>query len=283
MTQAAQRTVVVVGAAGGIGLEVVRQIGGRARILAVVQDESQIAAASEAGAAQCFVCDVSRADSVQACQQTILDTTGNQLDGLVFLAAIQPVGVMELFTRDQLERVFAVNVFGTLQFVQGLIPALRPRKGRIVLFSSLAGRVVAPMLGTYSATKHAMEALADAMRAELLSSGVSVSLIEPGGVDTPMARAQGQLVTQALGRMDCAQNERYGALYRGYGAMTNKALRYASRPERVAQVAVGALLDAHPPKARYLIGTDAKLMVCLRALLPTRWLDRLLISMNLRG
>lgn len=273
--------IVVAGAAGGIGLEILRQLRGRAQVYAVVQNEAQIAAAKEAGAEHCVICDVADAQINEATTAELRHLLDDRLDGLIFTAAVQPAGVVEALARADLERLFAINVFGTLQFIQGLLPALRQSKGRVVLFSSMAGRLVAPMLGAYSATKYAMEALSDALRAELRATGVTISLIEPGGVDTPMARGQGPIIEQGLAKLSTEQRARYETLYRGYHAMTSKALKHASRPEDVARVAVEAAVGAARPKPRYLVGTDAKLMVnVVKRWLPTRAFDALMMSVS---
>lgn len=276
MSQAAKPVVVVVGAAGGIGLEIVQQAQVSARVLGVVQNDEQIAAARAAGARDCVVCDISDSQAVAATLRELLALTDGRVDGLIIAAAMQPVGAVEALSRQALERLFAVNVFGALELLQGLLPALRRSRGRVVLFSSMAGRLAAPLLGGYAASKFALEALADALRRELHGSGVHISLIEPGGVDTPMAAAQGALAEQGLEKLDVALREVYGAFYRGYRGMTAKALRFASSPQAVARLAVTAALDERRPKARYIAGNDARLMLLLGRWLPTRWMDALL-------
>lgn len=273
-------TIVVVGAAGGIGLEIVRQLEPRARVLAVVQTEEQIAPARTGGATKCVVCDIADSDAVKRAIEILLEESEGQLSGLIISAAMQPVGAVEAVTRPELERLFSVNVFGAFELLQGLLPEIRSNRGRIVLFSSMAGRVAPPLLGAYASTKFAVEALADALRRELKDVGVSVSLIEPGGVDTPMAAAQGDLAERGLASLNGALREVYGPLYRGYRAMTAKALKYASPPTAVASLACDAALGDRHPKARYVAGLDAKLMLGLARWLPTRWMDALLIRAN---
>jgi NAD(P)-dependent dehydrogenase (short-subunit alcohol dehydrogenase family) len=278
MSQPAEKVVIVVGAAGGIGLEIVRQATLHGVVIGVVQDNGQIAAASAAGARDCVVCDISQSVEVVAAVERLLLLSGARVDALIVAAAMQPVGAVEALQRQALERLFAVNVFGALELVQGLLPALRRSRGRVVLFSSMAGRLAAPLLGAYAATKFALEALADALRRELRASGVSVSLIEPGGVNTPMAAAQGSLAEQGFDRLELPLREVYGPLYRGYRAMTAKALRFASKPGDVAGLACAAALTDSRPKARYVAGADAKLMLGLARLLPSRWMDALLVK-----
>ena len=280
MNQEHERTVVVVGAAGGIGLEIVRQLQGQARVLAVVQNAEQQAIVA-ALCQQSFTCDLQDTASVSAAAAQVAQQLPGPLDALIFCAALQPVSPVELIKRADIERLFAINVFSTMQFVQGMIPALRRKPGRIVLFSSMAGRVAAPMLGAYSASKHALEALADTLRLELRPSGVTVSLIEPGGVDTPMAAAQPVLVEQALAALSPADAANYAPLLRGYKTLAVKALRFASRPADVAKLAVRAAIGARRPKPRYVAGMDAKLTVAMGRWLPATWLDALLVKMTM--
>lgn len=272
-------TVVVTGAAGGIGLEIVKQLRSRARVIAVVLDAEQAIVATEAGAWRCVACDIGNAAQVDAAIAAInAAIPGQELAALIHCVAIQTVAPCELIKRAELEKFYAVNVFGTLQLVQGMIPALRNARGRMLLFSSLGGRLATPMLGAYTSSKYALEALADVMRRELSLCGVTVSLIEPGGVLTPLVAAQPRIVEQGLAQLEAPQRKLYEPMYRGYLAMTEKGKRYASAPADVARVAVDVALGPGRPKARYVIGADARLMLLLVRLLPVRWLDRLLMK-----
>lgn len=272
-------TIVVVGAAGGIGKQVALQLQSRAQVVAVVQNAAQVAEVS-ALAVLCVECDLSNAASVQSTLDAI-NAQYKTIDGLVFCAAMQPVGPLELVSRAEMEGLFAINIFGPHQFVQGLIPKLRQSRGRIVLFSSMAGKVATPVIGAYASSKFALEGWADALRRELRLSGVSLSLVEPGGVDTPMASAQAGLVQRTLARLDADSERLYGRLVRGYLALTQAGLRHASTPADVALVAVKAVIGPGAPKARYVAGNDAKLLIMLAGLLPVRWLDALLMKMTM--
>jgi NAD(P)-dependent dehydrogenase (short-subunit alcohol dehydrogenase family) len=280
MSQTSVPIVVVVGAAGGIGLEIVRSLQGRVDVLGIVQNEGQLAAAKEAGTRDCVVCDITDSKAVAVAIDALLILSSGHISALIVSAAMQPVGAVETIARTDLERLFAVNVYGALEVVQGLLPALRRSKGRIVLFSSMAGRMAPPLLGAYAATKFAVEALADSLRRELRSSGVSVSLVEPGGVNTPMAAAQGDLAVQGLARLSPELRGVYGSLYSGYQAMTAKALRFASKPIDVARIACEAAIGSATPRARYVAGTDAKLMLLLARWLPVSWFDALLVKVS---
>lgn len=279
MASSSSSTVIVIGAAGGIGLEVVKQLVVSHTVLAVVLNSEQAQAALQAGASQALECDVSDEVATAAVLQALASLIPREgLAAVINCAAIQPIGVIEAVSRQQLEQLFAVNVFGTLQITQGLIPALRAGSGRLVLFSSMAGRVTSPLLGAYSATKFALEALANALRMELHGQ-VEISLIEPGGVSTPMAATQQALADKGLAALTDYQRTHYAGLYRGYRATAGKALQHASTPQAVAQKAVQAAIGSARPKPRYVVGADAKLTVGLGQLLPTRWFDALIYSL----
>lgn len=265
------------GAAGGIGRQILEQLQGQGRVIGVVQDAAQ-QQEIERLVEHAIECDLADGTSVLKAIEELRSHVPHGIDGLILTAAIQPVGPLELVSRSDLERLFAVNVFGTMQLLTGLLPSLRQKKGRIVVFSSMAGRVAAPILGAYSGSKFALEGLCDTLRRELAQSGVTVTLIEPGGVDTPMANSQSTLVERLLARLDSESESLYGNLIRGYLGMATAGLRHASKPEAVARLVVGVAIGPGRPAARYAVGTDAKLLIMLSRWLPTRWLDGLLLK-----
>ena len=108
------------------------------------------------------------------------------LSGLVNNAGIAIGSPLELIPLQQLRRQLEVNVVGQIAVTQAVLPLLRRAHGRIVNMGSIAGRGTIPMMGPYSASKHALEALTDALRLELYPWGIEVSIIEPGAVATPI-------------------------------------------------------------------------------------------------
>jgi NAD(P)-dependent dehydrogenase (short-subunit alcohol dehydrogenase family) len=193
------------------------------------------------------------------------------LDALVNNAGIGIGGPLELIAPEDLRRQLDVNVLGQIAVTQAMLPALRRAHGRIVFLSSIGGRVAMAFTAPYAASKHAIEAIGDALRVELRTSGVQVALIEPGSVATPIwdkARAEGDQLTVPAN------------LQREYGhipAAMNKALEDTAErgvpPELVAQT-IERALTARRMKARYLVGRDAKAMVFVRRLLPDLVFDR---------
>jgi NAD(P)-dependent dehydrogenase (short-subunit alcohol dehydrogenase family) len=199
--------------------------------------------------------------------------SGGRLDALVNNAGIGIGGPLELVSTEDLRMQFEVNVFGQVAVTRALLGALRSARGRIVLVSSIGGLVAVPFNGPYAASKHAIEALGDALRGELYSSNVHVSLIEPGSVKTPIwdkarATADGVEVPAEL-------QEQYGRVPAAFAKVLADTERRGVPPEQVAAT-IERALTARRPRARYLVGRDARGMVLAHALLPTGAFDRVL-------
>ena len=201
-----------------------------------------------------------------------LGRPGGGLDALVNNAGIGLGGPLELLAADDLRRQFDVNVFGQVAVTQALLPALRRAGGRIVFISSIGGRVSMAYTAPYAASKHAIEAFADALRVELRSSGIGVALVEPGSVATPIwdksrAEAQRVSVPEELA-------EHYGHVAAAMDKTMQDTGRRGVSPEVVAET-IERALTAPRPRARYVVGRDARAMLMAKRLLPDLVFDRL--------
>lgn len=124
--------------------------------------------------------DVTDQASVDSAVGTAL-SEAEGLDVVINNAGVAAIGVTEAFTPEQFEQVFDVNVYGVVRVNRAVLPAMRQqRSGLLVHISSGAGRVTVPAMAAYSASKYALEAIADAYRYELLPFGVDSVLVEPG-------------------------------------------------------------------------------------------------------
>jgi len=134
-----------------------------------------------------LIFDVTDEPSITAAAAEVGEVLGNAgLAGLVNNAGIVVPGPLEIVPLDKLRLQFEVNVIGQIAVTQAFLPLLRAGKGRIVNMSSVSGLVAPPFLGPYAASKFALEALSDSLRGELSKWGISVSVIEPGNVATPI-------------------------------------------------------------------------------------------------
>ena len=220
--------------------------------------------------------DVTNSNEIAAALKTIADEVGDAgLTGLVNNAGIGVVGPLEIVSPDELRRQFEVNVIGLIAVTQALLPLLRKARGRVVNMSSIAGRAAMPYMGPYAASKHALEALSDALRIELQHTGVRVSVIEPGAIATPIWHK----TRKEVNGWESTWSEEAKALYldglnrvKHVAAMSEEN---AAPPSLVADAVIHAL-TAPNPKPRYLVGRDAKLRALLAAILPDSLQDKLL-------
>jgi NAD(P)-dependent dehydrogenase (short-subunit alcohol dehydrogenase family) len=162
--------------------------------------------------------------------------------------------------------------------VQAFLPALRASRGRIVNISSIGGRVAQPFVGPYVTSKFGIEAITDVLRLELVEWDIEVVAIEPGTVSTPIWEKGSTQVDEGLAKMTPEQRELYGSRLRKMAKVLAKQNDRGVPPQKVAD-AVEHALTSDRPKPRYLVG-DARVLLALKTLLPTRLLDKLLYRMT---
>ena len=201
----------------------------------------------------------------------MLKATDGTLTALFNNGAYGQPGALEDIRPDVLRAQFEANVIGWHDLTCRVIPAMRARgEGRIVYCSSVLGLVAAPYRGAYSASKFAIEALADTLRVELDGTGIHVSLIEPG----PIATRFVEHALAAYRQNVDTENSPHREIYRVRLAKMEEGGQHAFKltPEAVAKKLVHAL-EARRPKARYYVTLPTYAAVVLRRILPVRALD----------
>jgi len=197
--------------------------------------------------------DVADRESIKTACSHVL-SSGVSLYGLVNNAGIAIGGPVEFLPIEEWRRLFDVNVFGALMATQAFLQQLRAHRGRIVFIGSISGRLAAPFLAPYSASKFALRAIADALRMEVGPGGVFVSIVEPGSVTTPIwskgRQSRGQM-EQLLGAQGIAL---YGSDLLDLLRASELQERIGMPVERVTQAIVHAL-TARWPKTHYLVGS----------------------------
>ena len=265
----------VTGASSGIGAATARALVERGfRVWAGVRDDAAADRARALGD-RCtpVVLDVTDAAQIAAVAERIGADGG--LYGLVNNAGVATGAPLEALPIDALRAVFEVNVFGALAVTQAVLPLLRRTLGRIVMMSSVQGRIAAPFVGPYAASKHALEALSDSLRAELLASGVDVAIVEPGAVKTPIWERGAREGALLADTMDPLLRARYADDIATMQRVSRAFEARAIPPERVAAAVVHAL-SARRPRARYVVGFDARARLAIGTFVPDRLRDRLL-------
>lgn len=274
----ARRTVLVTGTSTGIGRAVALRLAREgwqvfAGVRRATDGDSLVGEAS--GQLTPVILDVTDDAAVDAALAEVGDKVGVQgLQALVNNAGVAVGGPLEYLPVDRWRDQFAVNVTGQVAVTKAAMPLLRgsARGARIVFIGSNSGRVATPLMGPYSASKFALEGLADALRMELHGSGIDVTVIQPGSVKTPIwdkGRAQ---VADLQGLMDHDAFLRYEELIDAVTKGLEAADASGVSPDKVAGVVSGAL-EAKRPRTRYQVGLDSKISVTLARLLPGRAMD----------
>lgn len=219
-----------------------------------------------------LVLDVTDEDSIRAAGK-LIRAESEGLHGIVNNAGICVSAPLECVPLDDLRAELEVNLVGTIAVTQEFLPLLRARSGRIVNISSGIGRVAAPFLGAYAASQFAKEGVSDTLRRELAPLSVSVSVIEPGAVLTPIWSKVAALADRVLAGTPDEVADPYRSRFGEFVAMNERRARTSrTRPESVARAVVNAM-TASKPKTRYRVGMDAWAAVIAARLLPDRALD----------
>jgi NAD(P)-dependent dehydrogenase (short-subunit alcohol dehydrogenase family) len=272
------RSVLITGTSTGIGEECARHLAQRDwTVYAGVRrtEDSDRLKTELTGDVRPVMLDVTNRDQMRS----VIDSIGREigdagLQGLVNNAGAAIGGPIEYLQEDDWRWVFDVNFFSVVALTQAAMPLLRAGSGRVVHIGSMAGRVSSPGVAPYAASKHALEALAEASRYELKRSGapVRVALIEPGEVNTAIWDKGEATVRGFEAKMQGAERERYGWLIdQGHGFVDEG--RHKGVPAAKVATAVEHALTARRPRARYLVGPDAKFVGNLVSRAPDRVRD----------
>ncbi len=271
-----RETVVITGASTGIGYATTGLLVEHGyEVVATVRRAEDAARLQEDFGANVhpMLMDVTDLASIQAMAQATAELVGERgVFGLINNAGITVTGPLMHLPREELRRQFDVNVFGVMDVVQALLPLMGSNfqmpypPGRIINISSVSGHIVYPFLAPYAASKHALEALSDGLRRELMLYGIDVVLMVFGSVQTPI-----------WDKLDAAAVEQY--LQTDFGPSVKKLLdtrieagREGMSASRAAAAIVTAL-EAPKPNARYVIVNNTWQGWLVPRLLPTRFFD----------
>ena len=262
-----QQVALTTGANSGIGLATTLELARRGlRSVGTVRSRAKATAVTEAAeseglAVETAILDVTDAQSCERVIRKYHPTVIVNNAGFSVTGAIEDVGDEE--ARMALETM----VVGPMRLARLALPHMRRiRDGRIINVSSIYGRATTPLTGWYQASKHALEGVSDALRAEVAGDGVKVVLIEPGLVRTGI---WAELDDELGGRTASS----FASSYQRLLASTRCASPIMCDPSKVADVIASAVTSRNP-RARYLVGCDAQVLAGLRAYVPTRVWDR---------
>lgn len=235
-----EKSVLITGCASGIGKYLSK---------ALEKDGWLVIPTDKTASGNIIQLDLTDSGSIKRTVQLVADITQNKLYALINNAGIAYLGRLENISRDELRKQFEVNLFGAHELTNCVIPILkRNGKGRIINISSINGRITCPNWGAYSASKFALESLSDTLRLELRGTGIKVSIIEPGTIESNFRR-----------NAVCINFE-----------LEEKT----GRSPEIVYRKVKHALESKNPKIRYLAGDEH--IVFLRNILSDSLFDRLL-------
>ncbi|HET9104053.1 MAG TPA: SDR family NAD(P)-dependent oxidoreductase [Solirubrobacteraceae bacterium] len=275
--------VLITGASRGIGRASALWLAARGwDVLAAVRDLASAPAApgpppaggpvaSPSGTITPVALDITDPDQIQSLDAAL----PAHLDAVVNNAGIVVAGPVEAVGTDALRRQFEVNVIGQAAVTGAVLPRLRASRGRVVFVSSVSGRIATPMFGPYSASKFALEAMADALRMEVAPWGIRVALVEPAQTDTDMWQHAEAELDRAVAALDPAHRTLYTRHIEGFRRTIPRSMKVASPADGVAGAIERALTDRRP-RARYVVGRAARIQAVLGELTPTPLRDRML-------
>jgi NAD(P)-dependent dehydrogenase (short-subunit alcohol dehydrogenase family) len=269
------KAVLITGCSSGIG----RATAGHLvdvgwRVYATARNVEDIAPLEERGCVL-LPLDVTDEDSMTSAVDEVESREG-VVGVLVNNAGYSQSGAVEAVPMDKVRRQFETNVFGLVRMCQLVLPGMRGQGfGRIVNVSSMGGKLTFPGGGYYHASKHAVEAISDALRFEVEGFGIGVSVVEPGLIRTGFADA-------AVGSIG-SEDGPYAGFDEGVARATTEnyeqgpIARLGGGPETVAE-AIEEAISSRSPRSRYAVTPSAHLFLWLRHLLPDRAWDAVLRS-----
>lgn len=274
-----ERSILITGCSSGIGRHAAGTLAERGwQVLATCRTEDDAARLRAAGF-EARRLDYTDPGSIADAVDWTLNRTGGRLDALFNNGAHAIGGAIEDTETDGFRAIFEANFFGWHDLTRRVLPVMRAQgAGRIVQCSSVLGFVAARMRGPYVATKYAIEGYTDALRLELRGTGIHVVLIQPGPIDT-MIRLNARPHYE---RWVQRRSTPWAGFYRTtleprlYSEDRSRD-RFELGPEAVSARLIQAL-EAPRPRVRYRVTTPTYIAWYLKRLLPSRWLDWVLMK-----
>lgn len=271
----AGQTALITGCSSGIGLATAQVLKTRGwNVIASARKTGDVQRLKQMGL-QAVRLNITDPTSIEDALNETLTFADGRLDALVNNAGIAIPGAVEDLSRETLQRQFDTNFFGTLELTNRILPLMRRQDGgRIVMVSSILGRVAVPWRGAYNASKFALEGLTDTLRLELRGTNIKVSLICPGPVKSRFRDNALANFDEYVDTASSPHRESYARLKAQTGEEKDNT-PFTVPPEIVATRIVHTLESGHP-KARYYVTVPAYALAFLRCMLPTRWMDAIL-------
>jgi short-subunit dehydrogenase len=270
MTQGQDKEVVLItGCGSGIGKALALAFHAQGHVVCATARRLNTMQDLAAAGIHTLALDVTQASDIQRVLDELRDS-GRMVGMLVNNAGYGAMGPLLDLPAGEWQKQFEVNVFAPMALTRAVLPEMiRRRSGKIVNISSVSGVMPTPFAGAYCASKAALNAASDALRMELRPLGIAVVTVQPGGIQSAFGE-------RAAGEINLAPDSPYQAIRDGVLSRANESQAGATPAERFARELVGKLDQTHPP-ALIRLGQKSTLLPLMKRLLPTAWLDRILM------
>ncbi len=273
-----KKSVLITGCSSGIGLCVAKGLAQRGyRVFATARQKSDVEKLNALGidGLESFLLDLTDSVSIDNAVKEALQRSGGTLYGLFNNGAYGQPGAVEDLRREVLRAQFETNLFGWLELTNKVVPVMRKQGyGRIVQNSSILGFMALPFRGAYNASKYALEGLSDTLRLELHGTGIFVSIVEPGPVES---RFRANSFKYFKENIDWDNSPFAAVYYKTERRLSHKGpvMPFTLPPEAVLKKVMHAL-ESKRPKIRYYVTVPTYVFGFLRRVLPYRAMDWLL-------
>jgi NAD(P)-dependent dehydrogenase (short-subunit alcohol dehydrogenase family) len=269
------RTILITGCSSGIGQCVARGLAARGyRVFASARRQEDVEHLRAEGFTSLLL-DLADSGSIAAAVDEVLSRTEGQLYALFNNGAYGQPGAVEDLSREVLRQQFETNLFGWHELTNRVLPMMRRQGcGRIIHNSSVLGFVALPFRGAYTASKYALEGLADTLRLELRGTGIHVSLIEPGPIESRFRSNAYAAYKRHIDPQASVHRARYLKMEERL-LKTGPAVPFTLPPEAVLRKVIHAL-ESRRPRARYYVTFPTWLFAVLKRVLTQNMLDRVL-------
>ncbi|MEV4241641.1 MULTISPECIES: SDR family oxidoreductase [unclassified Nocardia] len=265
-------SVLITGASRGIGLAITEHMSGRGwEVYATARSDAALESLDRLPNVHAIGLDITDRSAIA----TLPDRLPAELNGVVNNAGIIVNGPVEGLALDELSRQLEVNVTAQIGVTQAVLPKIREARGRVVFMSSVSGLITTPGTGAYSASKYAVESLADALRIELRPWRIPVSLIEPGPTRTDMWGGMLDEHDRMTAQLTDEHRELYASHLAGSRKLLGRMQKFAGDPQKVVK-AVDHALTSKRPKRRYLCDNASRAQKFVVSITPTAVNDAVL-------
>ncbi len=265
----ASLVILITGCSSGIGRATALEAAGRGHRVYATARRPESLRDLEKERLRTLALDVTDAASIRDAVASAIGEAGS-IDALVNNAGYGQYGAVEDVTAEEWRQQFDVNLFGAVETTRAVLPAMREkRSGTIVNVSSVGGKIAIPFAAPYCASKHALEAVSDALRVEVAPFGIRVVVVEAGPIETRFADRARESVARIL-----TSSSPSSAFYPNVARAAETDFQTGKRPpEAVARVIVAAI-ESSNPKTRYRVTRMARTLIPLRRFLSDRFFDR---------